>query len=96
MFNNGEGKRRKALQARQQQQQQHQQQQPAVQSPKIRSFFSRFVDGYLQAEREETKKERVTTAISDFFGRQGARLLPSPPSSSSSSSQSDNTKNAKN
>jgi hypothetical protein len=33
-----------------------------------KSFFSRFVDGYLQAEREDS--ERVTTAIRDFFGRQ--------------------------
>ena len=39
--------------------------------PKIKSFFSRFIDGYLQAERDEAKKERLTTAIQDFFGRQG-------------------------
>jgi hypothetical protein len=36
-----------------------------------KSFFSRFVDGYLQAEREE-ESERFTTAISDWFGRQGS------------------------
>jgi hypothetical protein len=39
-----------------------------------RSFFSRFVDGYLQAERDDDplpSSERVTTAIRDFFGRQG-------------------------
>lgn len=40
-----------------------------------RSFFSRFVDGYLQAERDDdalaTYSERVTMAIRDFFGRQG-------------------------
>lgn len=37
---------------------------------KMKSFFSRFVDGYLQAERDEFKKEQLTTAIQDFFGRQ--------------------------
>lgn len=37
----------------------------------MKSFFSRFVDGYLQAERDEAKKERLTAAIRDFFGRQG-------------------------
>jgi hypothetical protein len=42
-----------------------------VKPPKVRGFFARFVDGYLQAEREEAKKESVTTAIRDFFGRQG-------------------------
>ena len=39
-----------------------------------KSFFSRFVDGYLQAERDGdalTSSERVTVAIRDFFGRQG-------------------------
>lgn len=46
-----------------------------------RSFFSRFVDGYLQAERDgaalvddvvdAATSERVTAAIRDFFGRQG-------------------------
>ena len=40
--------------------------------PKIKNFFSRFIDGYLQAERDEMKKERLTSAIQDFFGRQGA------------------------
>lgn len=35
-----------------------------------KSFVSRFVDGYLQAEREE-ESMRFTTAISDWFGRQG-------------------------
>ena len=44
---------------------------PALKKPKIKSFFSRFIDGYLQAERDEAKKERLTTAIQDFFGRQG-------------------------
>jgi hypothetical protein len=38
---------------------------------KMKSFFSRFIDGYLQAERDEAKKDRLTTAIQDFFGRQG-------------------------
>jgi len=38
--------------------------------PKLKGFFSRFVDGYLQAERDDAKKERLTTAIRDFFGRQ--------------------------
>jgi len=38
--------------------------------PKLKGFFSRFVDGYLQAERDDAKKERLTTAIRDFFGQQ--------------------------
>jgi hypothetical protein len=38
---------------------------------KMRSFFSRFIDGYLLAERDEAKKERLTSAIQEFFGRQG-------------------------
>ena len=40
-------------------------------SPK--SFFSRFVDGYLQAEREDDTSPTapVTMAIRDFFGKQG-------------------------
>jgi hypothetical protein len=41
--------------------------------PKLKSFFSRFVDGYLQPERDEAKKERLTTAIRDFFGRQESK-----------------------
>jgi hypothetical protein len=40
--------------------------------PRIRSFFSRFVDGYLQAERDDEKRERLTSAIRDFFGRQAS------------------------
>ncbi len=36
-----------------------------------KSFFSRFVDGYLQAERDFSDKARLTQAIGDFFGRQG-------------------------
>ena len=32
-----------------------------------KSFFSRFVDGYMQAEREDPE---VPTAIRDFFGKQ--------------------------
>jgi Ca2+-binding EF-hand superfamily protein len=46
---------------------------PAANSPapSRRSFFGRFVDGYLQAESNDEKKERLTTAIRDFFGRQG-------------------------
>lgn len=35
-----------------------------------KSFFSRFVDGYFQADRED-ENERIKKAISDFFGRQG-------------------------
>merc|ERR1712176_424741 len=30
-------------------------------------FFSRFLEGYLEAAREETESERLTTAISEFF-----------------------------
>lgn len=41
---------------------------PRMKKPK--SFFSRFVDGYLQAD-EDDDNEKVTTAIRDFFGRQG-------------------------
>ena len=39
-----------------------------------KSFFSRFVDGYLQAEREEGSNPTapVTMAIREFFGKQGA------------------------
>ena len=37
---------------------------------KMKSFFTRFVDGYLQAERDDADKERLTTAIREFFGRQ--------------------------
>jgi hypothetical protein len=51
--------------------------QKASSSMKVRGFFGRFVDGYLQAEREEAKKERLTTAIRDFFGRQGDNLSSS-------------------
>lgn len=36
-----------------------------------KSFFSRFVDGYLQSEREYSKREHMSDAIRDFFGRQG-------------------------
>jgi hypothetical protein len=43
-------------------------------SPKVRGFFARFVDGYLQAEREESKKESITIAIRDFFGKQSTNL----------------------
>jgi hypothetical protein len=35
-----------------------------------RGFFGRFVDGYLQVERDESKKEQITAAIRDYFGRQ--------------------------
>jgi len=39
-----------------------------------KSFFSRFVSGYLQVEREDGSNPSapVTTAIRDFFGKQGA------------------------
>jgi hypothetical protein len=60
-----------------------------------KSFFSRFVDGYLQAERDGdalTSSERVTVAIRDFFGRQGqsrqASDADSPQSSVSASARS--------
>jgi hypothetical protein len=43
---------------------------PSTKRVAPKSFVSRFVDGYLQAEREE-ESERFTTAISDWFGRQG-------------------------
>lgn len=38
-----------------------------------KSFFSRFVDGYLGAGKDESNQyERLTIAISDWFGRQGS------------------------
>lgn len=37
-----------------------------------RGFFGRFVDGYLQVEKDESKQEQITTAIRDYFGRQAA------------------------
>jgi hypothetical protein len=43
---------------------------PSIQRTQPKSFFSRFVDGYLQSERDEAKQERAVTAIRDFFGRQ--------------------------
>jgi len=36
--------------------------------PNKPGFFSRFLEGYLEAAREETDSERLTTAISEFFG----------------------------
>jgi hypothetical protein len=40
---------------------------------KLKSFFSRFVEGYTLMERDgDTKNDRLTTAISDWFGRQGS------------------------
>jgi hypothetical protein len=40
---------------------------------KSKSFFSRFVEGYTLLEREgEAKNERLTSEISDWFGRQGS------------------------
>ncbi|GKY93908.1 hypothetical protein MPSEU_000357700 [Mayamaea pseudoterrestris] len=42
-----------------------------------KSFFSRFVDGYVQAERDDANSARVTRAIRDFFSRQSARRLGS-------------------
>jgi hypothetical protein len=40
--------------------------------PKPISFFSRFVEGYTLLESQgEAKNERLTTEISDWFGRQG-------------------------
>ena len=40
-----------------------------------KSFFSRFVDGYLQeAERRLSEKERMTNSIRDFFGRQARNV----------------------
>ena len=41
--------------------------------PPSKSFFSRFVDGYLGAGKDTSENhERLTIAISDWFGRQGA------------------------
>jgi len=35
-----------------------------------RGFFTRFLDGYLQTEREASEKEQMTNAIREFFGNQ--------------------------
>lgn len=41
-------------------------------TPKPKSFYARFVEGYTMAEREEeSNDERITYTISDWFGRQG-------------------------
>jgi hypothetical protein len=40
--------------------------------PKTKGFFSRFLDGYCNADTGEEEKERVTKAIREFFGRQSA------------------------
>jgi hypothetical protein len=56
---------------------------PLRRLPKPKSFFTRFVEGYTLIEREgEAKNERLTSEISDWFGRQGS-------SSSTSSSESE-------
>lgn len=38
--------------------------------PPRKSFFSRFVDGYMQAEREEPDRTRIASVVRDFFSRQ--------------------------
>jgi hypothetical protein len=41
-------------------------------TPKPKSFYNRFVEGYTMIEREEeANNERITNDISDWFGRQG-------------------------
>lgn len=41
-------------------------------TPKPKSFYARFVEGYTMVEREEeANNERLTKDISDWFGRQG-------------------------
>lgn len=44
-----------------------------------KSFFSRFVDGYLGARQDESvqqrQHQRLTSAISDWFGRQSSRNI---------------------
>jgi len=41
-------------------------------TPKLKSFYTRFVEGYTMVEWEgEANKERFTNDISDWFGRQG-------------------------
>ena len=50
----------------------------------LKSFFSRFVDGYLQENVSE--KDRMTNAIRDFFGRQGQQNSSSSSSSSNATS----------
>ena len=39
-------------------------------TPKPKSFYTRFVEGYTMIKREE-ENERITNDISDWFGRQG-------------------------
>ena len=58
-----------------QSEQHHRSVSPSRRMVQPKSFFSRFVDGYLQAERDDVDSERVTTAIRDFFGRQGQSQL---------------------
>lgn len=44
------------------------------------SFFSRFVDGYLGSKTDgDEHHRRLTSAISDWFGRQGAKNDEEPP-----------------
>jgi len=41
-------------------------------TPKPKSFYTRFVEGYTMVEREEeANNKRITNDISDWFGRQG-------------------------
>lgn len=48
---------------------------PAMPPKGNKSFFSRFVDGYLGARQDESDQhhQRLTSAISDWFGRQSAK-----------------------
>ncbi|VEU43377.1 unnamed protein product [Pseudo-nitzschia multistriata] len=42
-------------------------------TPKPKSFYTRFVEGYTMLEREEeANNERISNDISDWFGRQGS------------------------
>lgn len=48
-------------------------------TPRPKSFFSRFVEGYTLVEREgEANNERLATEISNWFGRQGTSITTSP------------------
>jgi len=40
----------------------------------VKSFFSRFVNGFMEAEREEPDRARFGAAIRDFFGRQSSKF----------------------
>jgi len=47
-----------------------------VDIPPPRSLFTRFLDGYLQTEKETADKKQMAAAIRDFFGTQRVKMKP--------------------